>query len=151
MPRTFTVIVSVDLKGDFIPSVKSTSDNNANRKGSSDTYRSEHPKIVCSTCNVRPYDVSRASWKFFPFSPLALVGISFAKNARRISRDRDDWNRVYMASFLPWLSTKYLCNTIDSSTRWKIFQNDEMIGWMQNECIFVNRRLLLLPEQMNKR
>lgn len=150
MPRTFTVIVSVDLKGDFIPSVKSTSDNNANRKGSSDTYQSEHPKIVCSTCNVRSYDVSRASWKFFPFSPLALVGISFAKNARRISRDRDNWNRVYMASFLPWLPTKYLCNTIDSSTI-ENFPKWICIGWIQNECIFVNRRLLLVPEQMNKR
>lgn len=61
---------------------KSTSDNNANRKESTDTSRLEHPKIVCSTCNVRSYDVSRAGWKFFP----SLVGISFATYATGISR-----------------------------------------------------------------
>lgn len=61
---------------------KSTSDNNTNREESTDTSRLEHPKIVCSTCNVRPYDVSRAGWKFFP----SLVGISFATYATGISR-----------------------------------------------------------------
>lgn len=74
----------------FDPGVKSTSDNNANRDESTATSQLEHLKIVFSTCNVRPYDVSRAGWKFFPSPPLA--GISFATYATGISRG-EEWGR----------------------------------------------------------
>lgn len=80
-PRLFLF----DPEKRFDPGLKNvTGYNNANRDESTDTSQLKHPKIVCSTCNVRPYDVSRAGWKFFPPSPLA--GISFATYATGISR-----------------------------------------------------------------
>lgn len=56
-PRLFLF----DPEKRFDPGLKNvTGYNNANRDESTDTSQLKHPKIVCSTCNVRPYDVSRA-------------------------------------------------------------------------------------------
>lgn len=132
---------------DLWTGVKRTSDNNANRVrgGISWHVSSERLKIVCSTCNVRLYDVSRASWKFFPLP--SLVGISFARDASGISRIDED---RHSSSSLPLAvpRSKYIhddaigSSKFDKLPKWYFhwsFMGSGVYKWM--ESIVVSSRL----------